>query len=504
MLVGPPKPLKRLKAETPAKDTTEGLQSNDNVGSAVGAANRSFMDDMPVSPPDSPALAAALLASAQDDIVERLTSQTPPSEALKRLERMNSGRSHEDGSGTKRPRCLETIRGSSTVSYQSLENEFDGPDGPDVPDDLDQPEPASPTKRLVDRHKGITQHHQDLSRHRNAGEISNATRRRGRTRTTINPSSSFPAQFSSPSNCREDVLKMIEQMNANMTESSQSELFDNEEIPDSRKTHIDVKEAVSTFTTSAQREGEYSCHTGYPTASDIISRTCSQTVASLTRSSPDEFDLFFTDLEMDEQDLEELTQFERSSTSMGSVSSGMNSTLCPSSSAETCSSSSSSHVRRELSDLEVRTTLHGLRTSDSFKPSSPVLATPSKKDGPSDDNFDDFGDFEIEGDTDNNETSPLARIDSTKYRRFQVTKVQENMVDKRWKGIIKILEAQEVRSENPFSIILCESWLDSQVNAGDIIHVIGGFIEGSELMVNNAQGFLIVKPDVLIPTSVLS
>ncbi|KAI8599104.1 DNA replication factor Dna2-domain-containing protein [Dissophora ornata] len=257
-------------------------------------------------------------------------------------------------------------------------------------------------------------------------------------------------------------------------------------------------------------------HLQRPTALDSAPRTPQRNQSPQTRASPGEFDQFFTDLEMDDHDLEELTQLELLSTPMNSASSNTTSTSSTMSSASSFAGSYGSKgvvIARLDTDAMIacsgEASQHVPRFGASFNAGTPTI-TQSMNDPLSDD-FDDIGDlgddFEIEDGAEGVAVSPPTSDDMSKYRRLRVTEVKDGVVDTRWRDQCKVLVAQETKDNTPFLIILRESWTSSRVTSGDIVHVIRAFIHQSgvaELILDNAQGYLIVRPDSLVPTSVLA
>ncbi|KAG0212718.1 Tripartite DNA replication factor [Mortierella sp. GBA30] len=449
-------------------------------------------------------------------------ARTPPSEAWKKLKTMNTGRSHEEGknemtscrhhlieigkaasivgrlyetssAGTalqnmdRRPKdrirdMLNTIRGSSVGLDQGLDDEYD---------DLESVDPSSPTKELVDRLKSNPARQQGLFRHHSAQDLRPLTRKRGRR---IVPSLSKPTSMTltSPSKCREDVLKMIEKIQENMSGPSKSSRLSIEASPRSNRVHLDK------------------------TDSGILPTTPVRIRPSHARSSPGEYDDLFSDLDMDDDDLEELTQLEQSSTSMSSVS--VNSIdIGTFSSASSSADRSMSNVRSELSGMGMSASsvprAASIAEDKVRKSSGRTSPNADEKTESSIDEFDDIGDLDEAFDLDDfDDTKPapqVVRIESEKYKRYRVNDIKEGVIDSRWHGQSKVLMIKEVRSESTVRIFLRDSWLASRVSIGDIVHVIGAYIYSHEadvqdLMVEDAQGFLIVKPDYLVPTSALA
>ncbi|KAF9113155.1 Tripartite DNA replication factor [Mortierella sp. AM989] len=302
--------------------------------------------------------------------------RTPPSEALKKLERMSCGRSHEEeiasivsrlyetsSAGTalrtmaRRPKdrikdMLNTLRGSSTT-LQSLEDELDDPE---------RTEPASPTKELVDRHKNNTAYRQRITSNHSGQELGNSTP-------------------NTPSTPKHDSR------------------FD-------------------------------------------------------TQSSPGDFDKFFTDLEMDVNDIEELTQLELSSASMSYASSTEAPSSSASGSAELSSSKNILSVRQKLSASDMEKPL-GLPTGSPHD-SLEITELPS-------DDFGDIGDlddFEFEGNVRANEPSTQTRIDSAKYRRFLSYKMSMIMQQQKYFFAILGKRAELSQVTNDFSTESMKSAVD--------------------------------------------
>lgn len=278
---------------------------------------------------------------------------------------------------------LENIRGSST-SFQSLDDHLD-----DL-NDLDQLDPASPTKNLLERHRGSSQHRQAFSRHRSAHELGSANRRKGRIRATFIPESPFTTQLNTSSKSREDVLKMIEQMNSNTAGPSQSELSERGGDDGSSETRPAIRKTETKTGAFISVKGA-SCPGTRASTNDDIPRTPTRTAPPQPRSSPEDFDRFFTDLEMDEQELEELTQLELASSAVGSISSCSNTLSRASNSAGTCSSTSLSHDRQKLSGLDTKTTSHSSKCDETSTSRKISTLAATSKGGSSEDEFDDIG-----------------------------------------------------------------------------------------------------------------
>ncbi|KAF9280610.1 Tripartite DNA replication factor [Mortierella alpina] len=444
-------------------------------------------------------------------------AKTPPSEAWKKLKSMDTGRSHEEeaasiigrlyetsSAGTalqtmdRRPKdrireMLNTMRGSSEGLDQRLDDEYD---------DLETMDQSSPTKELVDRHRSKSARQHGLSRYNSAQDLGATIRKRGR-RVTPALTKPAPISYLSPSKRRDDVLKMIEQIQENMSGSSDSHCLSGEELPPPKRVHLDQADGGSLSAASGP---------GTPT------RTPTRNRSSNAQPSPGDFDDMFTDLDMDDNAFEELTQLERSSTWMSSASASSANISSPFSSVASSADKSMSSVRRELADLGVEASSHPQPTTCSLtnqntlfldKPGVPIETNADLA-------LDDFGDLDDLGDVfdldDLDEAKPasqVVRIEGAKYRRYRVNDVKDGIMDPRWPGQSKLLMLQEVRSETVVRIFLRESWVASKVSVGDIVHVIRPYLYTTDvgvqdLMLEDAQGFLVVKPDYLVPTSALA
>ncbi|KAF9923605.1 Tripartite DNA replication factor [Linnemannia zychae] len=442
--------------------------------------------------------------SPQDSV---FWAKTPPSEALKKLERMNTGHSHEEeiasivgrlyetsSAGTalrSMPRgpkdrikdMLNTIRGATVYSDQEFE------------DDMGRPDPASPIKDLVERHRQQLVSRQGFSRHHSAHELGGNVRRRGRTSRPLanNSTNNTPIWPVSPTQCRNDVLKMIEQINANMSGKS-----DTMRTPP-RKGLI-PNEIGPIGSISGQLEK--------PSPSDSIARTPKRGRISHTQPSPGDFDKFFTDLDMDDDDFAELTQLEQSSsTATSSRSATLTNISCPSSSTESLADKSISTLQEET--VETTTKMdkdnHNAGVDDK---NNEVAAIESKANDSFVDEFGDLGDLGDLGDSFDLDTDVLKPyIETAKYKRYSILNIQDEVVDSRWPGLCKILLGEEHHVGTPVKIFLRDSWRLTRVSTGDAIHLIAPYVYPKalqELVVEDAQGLLIVKPDYLVPTSALA
>ncbi|KAF9574864.1 Tripartite DNA replication factor [Mortierella alpina] len=445
-------------------------------------------------------------------------AKTPPSEAWKKLKNMDTGRSHEEeaasiigrlyetsSAGTalqtmdRRPKdrireMLNTMRGSSEGLDQGLDDEDD---------DLETMDQSSPTKELVDRHRSNAARQHGLSRYHSAQDLGATIRKRGR-RVAPAVTKPAPMPFLSPSKRRNDVLKMIEQIQENMSGSSDSTCLSAEEPPPSKRVHLDQAN-VENCNNAASGSNP---HTRTPT------RTPTRNRSSNPQPSPGDFDDMFTDLDMDDNAFEELTQLERSSTCMSSASASSFGISSPFSSVASSAGRSMSNVRRELADLGVSAPSHSQPTTCSIANQStlpfdkPDASVGTNTDLAVDD-FDDLDDLGDDFDLYDLDDPKAVRIEGAKYKRYTVNDVKDGIMDPRWQGKSKVLMLQELRSENVVRIFLRESWVASNVSVGDIVHVIRPYLYTTDigvqdLMLEDAQGFLVVKPDYLVPTSALA
>ncbi|KAK3826399.1 MAG: DNA replication factor Dna2-domain-containing protein [Linnemannia gamsii] len=442
--------------------------------------------------------------SPQDSV---FWAKTPPSEALKKLELMNTGRSHEEeiasivgrlyetsSAGTalrSMPRgpkdrikdMLNTIRGSTP--HSDLETE----------EDLERPDPASPTKDLVERHRLQLSSQKGFTRHHSAHELGGSVRRRGRTARPLSTlgTTNSPVWPTSPTQARNDVLKMIEQINANMSGKADSMC-----TPPRRNPFANESGPIRLTPGRSER----------PSAADSIARTPIRDRMSQTQPSPGDFDKFFTDFDMDDKDFEELTQLEHSSTFMSSASAESVDASFSSGSSETMVNRTASAAPQDFLGMasgvdNIKKESEHVETGDRCDTTATVVAN-------MDDPFDDFGDlddlgddvFELDG-----EDEPKPYIEKAKYKRYIIQEAHDDVIDSRWPGLCKVLLALEHQVGVPVKIFLRDSWRPTRVSSGDVIHVIAAHVypkATQELMLEDKQGLLIVKPDYLVPTTALA
>lgn len=342
---------------------------------------------------------------------------------------------------------LNTIRGSTAQSDQELE------------EDMDRPDPASPTKDLVERHRLQLTSRQGFSRHHSAHELGGSVRRRGRTARPMTNlgATNEPVWPVSPTQCRIDVLKMIEQINANMSGTLNS-------LKSPPRLEAFSNESASSGSTAGLHER--------PTAADSIARTPVRERVSQTQPSPGDFDRFFTDFDMDDNDFAELTQFEQSSTSMSSASavSANMSMSYNSNSAGSVSGKTVSNVRRDFVDMTVGSSLVKDRPErDAAGERCDTVATiAANVDDSFIDDFDDLGDLgDLEDVFDvDDEVQDKPYIETAKYKRYSVQEIHDDVGDSRWPGLCKVLMAQEHKVSVPVKIFLRESWRPTPVSTG--------------------------------------
>ncbi|KAF9897500.1 hypothetical protein BX616_005497, partial [Lobosporangium transversale] len=450
--------------------------SNCNTSTSVNTPpQRSKKNPSPFRTPDksrrSRSAMESLGLSPQDSV---FWVRTPPMEALKKLGRMNTGQSHEEevasivgrlyqtssagaalrsmprGPKDRIKDMLNTIRMSSAPPFQDLHEDLD---------DTEDGDPASPTKKLMERRKNVSNSRQSLVKSNTALERGRAGRRYGRahqynkkTLNQLSPNHSTPCPQR-----REDILKMIDQINANMAAPSNPGTSDS----DDEAAPLDSRSSIR------------------PTESDSVPKTPLRDLVSASSQlhfSPGEFDNFFDDLDMDDHDFEELTQLELvSSMSPGFAAADM-SISSVSTSAASCGGGDRTFydVRQELSELG-RERAENLRegwrnvtdsVADNVTTTTDTTAEPEgaglslneeliveevteyqerinikKASTLSSGDFDDFADlgddFELEDD--DLYDTPLtfnvqAHIDSVKYRRFKIIKIMDGIMDPRWYG----------------------------------------------------------------------
>ncbi|KAF9972529.1 Tripartite DNA replication factor [Actinomortierella ambigua] len=216
-------------------------------------------------------------------------------------------------------------------------------------------------------------------------------------------------------------------------------------------------------------------------------------------SSPGEYDELLDDLEMDEEMLEALTQYElestapssstitlTSSSSAMSMSSSAGSSALPSCPSSTSSRSTAS-IQGPVSRIQLNVPVGG--SLEGVSPPKKATALPIKALSPvkcSDDDFDELGD--LGDDFDFDEDPPIPSRQKDKYLRFRV-----------------VIIVQDQGDATEHTVNLQGQWVDTLVAPGDIIHVIDSMVVSPRVyQITNDQGFIIVRPDNLVSTSVLS
>lgn len=259
----------------------------------------------------------------------------------------------------------------------------------------------------------------------------------------------------SPTQCRNDVLKMIEQINANMSGKA-----------DYLKTPPRLGSFLNVATSSSSMAGL----SGRPSAADTMVRTPIRDRISQTQPSPGDFDRFFTDLEMDDNDFAELTQLDESSTSMSSAN-AVSANMSISSSLGSVSDKAVSNVRQGFVDMTVGSDVAKNKPEhpDAGDRCSTVTTVADDKDDSFMDDFDDLGDlcdlddvFELDDD----DVKDQPYIETAKYKRYSVQEIQDDVVDSRWPGLCKVLLALEHRVGVPVKIFLRGLWRPTAVSVG--------------------------------------
>ncbi|KAF9431240.1 Tripartite DNA replication factor [Podila epigama] len=484
--------------------------------------------------------------------------KTPPMEAFKKLGSLDSGRSHEEGeesssgvaylfpqmcklrqllggftrilqpaqhfrrwyfrtgsweerdSGPKdRIRdMLDTLRGNNFVSSSQEEDNDDE-------DELDRFEHPSPTRNIASRQHLQERNHVNLSESASSHTSQIIPRKRGRNNrarqlntfrikgSTLAPSATRP---------HVDVLRMIEQLKANMSNDSSGTSAGLSGRPQKRhfleqSDFLDVQHDSTT-----QQQDEFDVHGG----STNMVRTPTKTLQTArVNTSPDEFDSFFNDFEMGADDLEELTQMELSAT-MSAASSSLSTVSCPLSSR---ASSTDTVLPRMVQGMLQTTDVSSERKSSDDPFSSATRhskqqlaqddqpATVNTRHIQSNEGMDDFDGLEgLDEDFSIDEVQEVGlAVESAKYKRYTVEDVRQDVADARWPGLCSVITGREEGVENAMTIYLRESWIASHVNSGDIVHTVGALIYSkNERIIDNANGFLIIRPDHLISTSILA
>ncbi|KAG0229914.1 Tripartite DNA replication factor [Actinomortierella wolfii] len=244
-----------------------------------------------------------------------------------------------------------------------------------------------------------------------------------------------------------------------------------------------------------------------PRVAEVGGRVCP------VESSPGEFDQLLDDIEMDQDTLEELTQYElelatsSSSSITASSSSGMLSASSVLQSIPSCprtfSNESTTSVQTSVSHIQLHTSAQGHSEASSSNIALPKAQGPTKD---TEDDFDDFGDLGDDFAFDEEEPVAPPTRQKDKYLRFEVLRIDDNasLYDPVL-GRRKILIVREQGSEVEQTVQICGQWADTHVSGGDIIHIVDTMVVSPGVyQVTNERGFIIVRPDNLVSTSVLS
>lgn len=260
----------------------------------------------------------------------------------------------------------------------------------------------------------------------------------------------------SPTQCRNDVLKMIEQINANMSGKANS---------------LKTPPRPGPFSNEATSSSSMAGLSDRPSAADTMVRTPIRNRISQTQHSPGDFDRFFTDLEMDDNDFAELTQLDELSTSMSSASAMSANISDISSSLGSVLDKAVSNVRQDFVDMAVGS--HVAKDEpghvEAGNRCDTVATVADDKDDSFMDDFDDLGDLcDLEDvfELDDDEVRVKSYIETAKYKRYTVQEIQDDVVDSRWPGLCKVLLALEHQVGVPVKIFLRELWRPTAVSVG--------------------------------------
>ncbi|KAG0044717.1 Tripartite DNA replication factor [Gryganskiella cystojenkinii] len=480
--------------------------------------------------------------------------RTPPMEALKKLSRTHSERSHEDDiasiigrlypkassdSSTRsidgKPKNLiramiDSHRGRSSTGVDTDVN--------DALDDLSDWDPTSPTTSLVDRHRG-------LARHKSVQDVSSEPRRRDpsgrRTLSGLGTSTLVRAE-SSTKKSREDTLRMIEHLKSSFRCTPSQSSYPVPLTLVARTQTGSEERDINMSTTSPPRK-ILRLSQQRPVAEDMIPVTpprapkYREQQQQQQQQSPNEYDSVFSDFNMDDQVLDELILIETQSASMSSSSCNTTTISEPASSGSSYVGRNPSANRSELVELgaqvrklDVKEGTVGVPTNDAFPHTTaegfiePVDDDFDDFDGLEDamndlddsDGLDDLGDLGDLADLDDDfeqsgildQKAAIAAMSQTaKYLRYTVLDVIGDLTNKDPFGRSKVVLGRMQGSENQYTIHLSGSWTATKVAAGDVVHVVNARMETGEankLWIDDTQGYLIVKPDYLVPTSALS
>lgn len=260
----------------------------------------------------------------------------------------------------------------------------------------------------------------------------------------------------SPTQCRNDVLKMIEQINANMSRKAD---------------FLTTPPRLGSFSNESPSSSSMAGLSERSSSADVMVRTPIRDRISQTQPSPGDFDRFFTDLEMDDNDFAELTQLDESSTSMSSASAVSANMSFISNSVGSVSDKAVSNVRQDFVDMAVGSGMAKDEPGrvDAGDRCNTVATVADDKDDSFMDDFDDLGDLcDLEDvfELDDDEVKAKPYIEAAKYKRYTVQEIQDDIFDSRWPGLCKVLLALEHQVGVPVKIFLRGLWRPTAVSVG--------------------------------------
>ncbi|KAG0333074.1 Tripartite DNA replication factor [Podila horticola] len=407
--------------------------------------------------------------------------KTPPMEAFKKLASLNTGRTHEEeiasivgrlyqnssaGSALQSMDCgpkdrirdmLDTLRGSNSTSENQDDEEFDDPDKSE--------HHPSPTRNIASRQHLMTANRTEPALPDSPSQ--KVPRKRGRNNRSAllqlargNTANQTPA-VTRP---RAEVLRMIEQLKTNMEGNTVNRRASSDGRPAAKRIQLDHIQTPSD-TTRAGLTRVQSQPLIRPTPMIKTPTKSIQVQQAAVNASPDDFGSFL-DFEIGEEDLQNLTQYEMSAT-MSAASSNLSTISCPHSSRS--STAEAPFPRTEMpGDGSGASHISNPHQSFAFTHAQPY----------DDDDLDDVADFFMDDFDMEDETPPKIVVESAKYKRYRVESVQKDIADPRWPGLCVVY---------------------------DFVHTVGPLVYPTgERVIDNANGFIIVKPDNLISTSILA
>ncbi|KAG0088723.1 Tripartite DNA replication factor [Podila epicladia] len=407
--------------------------------------------------------------------------KTPPMEAFKKLASLNTGRSHEEeiasivgrlyqnssaGSALQSMDCgpkdrirnmLDTLRGSNSTLENQDDEEYDDPDKSE--------HHPSPTRNIASRQHLMTGNLKEPELPNSPAQT--VPRKRGRNNRSAllqlargKTASQAPAM----THPRAEVLRMIEQLKTNMEENTISRRASSDGRPAAKRIQFDQVETPSDAPCACLNRAQSQPLIRPRTLLKTPTKSVQVQQAAVT-TSPDDFGSLL-DFEIGEEDLEELTQLEMSA-SMSAASSSL--------------STISYSLRSRSSTAEAPFPRAGMPGDESETPHipNPHQISAFSHDQPFDDeDLDDIADFLMDDFDVEDETPPKVVIDSAKYKRYRVESVQKDTTDPRWSGLCMV---------------------------NDIFHTVGALVYPTgERVIDNTNGFIIVKPDNLISTTILA